>query len=190
VSRPTARSRSGWGRGRGGGERGAALVEMALVLPLLFVLVFGMIDFASVYSDYQSLRQGTREGARQTSVSTTPGPPGATSWDSTNCQTVGITTAGDGYDLVCYTKNRIGLNESKTRVSVFFAAPWTPGQGVTICTQYAAGSLTGVFGSMLNGRALQSHLEIRIEQPSATFTAPVQETPLPGTSWPATCTQT
>jgi len=186
VSRVCAGSRSRRCRG----ERGQALVETAIVLPLLLILVFGMIDFASVYSDFQSLRQGTREGARQTSVSTTPGPPAAKSWDSTNCQTFGITTSGDGYDLICYTKNRIGLSESKTRVSVYFAAPWTPGQGVTICTQYAAGSLTGVFGSLLNGHAIQSHLEIRIEQPSGTFTGPVQETPLPGTSWPASCSQT
>ena len=127
VSRVCAGSRSRRCRG----ERGQALVETAIVLPLLLILVFGMIDFASVYSDFQSLRQGTREGARQTSVSTTPGPPAAKSWDSTNCQTFGITTSGDGYDLICYTKNRIGLSESKTRVSVYFAAPWTPGQGVT-----------------------------------------------------------
>jgi hypothetical protein len=165
------------------------MVEAAIVLPLLFLVVFGLIDFAGVFNDYQSLRQGTREGARQAAVNTTPGPPGGGPWDSTNCQAVGV-SAGDGYDLVCDTKNAIGLDESKTRVSIFFNTPWTPGRGVTVCTQYAASSSTGVTASLLDGRVLKSHLEIRIEQPSATFTAPVQETPLPGSSWPATCSQT
>src|ERR1700680_1681615 len=109
-------------RGRAGGgcsgERGAAALEAAIVLPLLGLLVFGMIDFASVFNDFQALRQGTREGARQGSVSTTPGPPGGGSWNSTNCQTAGIVTSGDGYDIVCDLKNRAGLDESKTRVSI------------------------------------------------------------------------
>lgn len=160
------------------------------MLPILLIVVFGIIDFGAVFSNYLSVRQGTREGARQAVVSTTPAPPGGGTWSSSNCTTSGIATSGDGYDLVCYAKNRIGLDESKTRVSIEFTTPWTAGNGVTVCTQFAASSTTGFFASLLNGDILQSKVEIRIEQPSTTFTAPVQETPLPGTSWPASCNTT
>ena len=36
---------SGGTRGRGNRERGATLVEMALVLPVFFVFVFGLFEF-------------------------------------------------------------------------------------------------------------------------------------------------
>jgi len=160
------------------------------VLPILLIITFGIIDFGAVYSNYLQVRQGTREGARQTAVSTTPTAPGGSGWGVSNCTTTGISTSGDGYDLVCFTKNRIGLSEANTRVSIYFAAPWTPGNGVTVCTEFAASSVTGFFASLLNGDVLQSHIEIRIEQPSSTFTAPVQETPLPGHPWPASCSTT
>ena len=46
-------------------ERGAAIVEFALVVPLFLLLVMGIIDFSNAYNDYNSVRQGVREGTRQ-----------------------------------------------------------------------------------------------------------------------------
>ena len=51
------------------GTRGAALVEMAIVVSLLFLLVFGMIDFGLVLRDYLALSQLAREGARSAALS-------------------------------------------------------------------------------------------------------------------------
>ena len=175
------------------GRRGAALVEAAIALPLLFLILFGIIDFGSLFNDYLSVRQGTREAARQAAVATNPTSPGGGAWNSTNCTvTSNITIGTDGYDLICYAKDRLGLNEANTRVSVEFtpqsSAPlYAAGQGVVVCTQYPASSLTGFLSSIMSGYALTSKVEIRIEQSSTTFTSPVQETPLPGTSWPANC---
>lgn len=45
-------------------ESGAAAVELALVLPILLVLVFGIIDFGRAYNAQISLTQAAREGAR------------------------------------------------------------------------------------------------------------------------------
>src|SRR5689334_25030782 len=53
-------------------QRGAALVEFVVVLPLLLLLVFGVIDFASVFNDYQSVRQGAGAGERMAVVNQAP----------------------------------------------------------------------------------------------------------------------
>ncbi len=45
-------------------RRGAELVEMALVLPLLLVLVFGMVDFGFLIYDKAIVTYAAREGAR------------------------------------------------------------------------------------------------------------------------------
>ena len=51
-------------------ERGATLVEFAIIAPLMFALVFGIIDFAWILGQYQDLRHGAREGARMATVNT------------------------------------------------------------------------------------------------------------------------
>jgi hypothetical protein len=45
-------------------ERGAELVEFALVLPLLLVLVGGIIDFGFLFQRYEVVTNAAREGAR------------------------------------------------------------------------------------------------------------------------------
>jgi Flp pilus assembly pilin Flp len=45
-------------------ESGAAAVEMALVLPVLILLVFGIIEFARAWNVRQTLTDAAREGAR------------------------------------------------------------------------------------------------------------------------------
>jgi Flp pilus assembly protein TadG len=56
----TARNRSG--------DRGAAAVEFALLLPLLLLLVFGIIDFGRALNAQITLTQAAREGARLDAV--------------------------------------------------------------------------------------------------------------------------
>jgi Flp pilus assembly protein TadG len=45
-------------------ERGAAVVEFAIVLPLLVLLVFGIVQFSIAYNRQQGLHAAAREGAR------------------------------------------------------------------------------------------------------------------------------
>jgi Flp pilus assembly protein TadG len=49
-------------------QSGAAAVELALVLPILLLLVFGIIDFGRAYNAKISLAQAAREGARVASL--------------------------------------------------------------------------------------------------------------------------
>lgn len=56
-------------RGRSGtGERGAAMVEMAIVLPVLLLLVFGIIDFGRLYNTQVTLTHAAREGIRDYAI--------------------------------------------------------------------------------------------------------------------------
>lgn len=57
MIRPNARARR-WGR------RGAAVVEMAVVMPLLVTLLFGIMEFGHRFMVYQTLIQAAREGCR------------------------------------------------------------------------------------------------------------------------------
>src|SRR5437773_10844519 len=51
------------------GERGAAAVEFALVLPLLLLILFGIIDFGRAYNAQVTLTQAAREGVRLAALS-------------------------------------------------------------------------------------------------------------------------
>lgn len=51
------------------GERGAALVEMAIVTPFLLLVLFGTVEFAYKFAQYNEIRHASREGARYASVS-------------------------------------------------------------------------------------------------------------------------
>jgi len=48
----------------GAREEGVAAVEMALVMPLLLLLVFGIIEFGFIFNRYITLTHAAREGVR------------------------------------------------------------------------------------------------------------------------------
>lgn len=161
----TRRSRRG-----GAPSRGAAVVEFALVVPIFLLLVMGIIDFGFAFNDYNSVRQGVREGARQIVVA---------DWNTDGC-----TTGTSSQRAACVTKARIGLNAADTRVKIVLPAAYQPGNQVTVCAMYPFRSLTGLFGAALNGRAARSKLTMRIEQiDDAAPISNYQETALPGQSW-------
>lgn len=50
------------------GEQGQALVEMALVLPLFFLLLFGVIEMGRIGYAYLTISNAVREGARTAAI--------------------------------------------------------------------------------------------------------------------------
>lgn len=52
-------------------DRGAAAVELALVMPLLLLIIFGIVDFGRMYNTQITLTQAAREGARAASYNQT-----------------------------------------------------------------------------------------------------------------------
>ena len=173
MDRPSAVGRAERAARRGKrrrGERGAALVEFALVVPVLLLLVMGTIDFGWTFNDYNSVRQGVREGARLVVVA---------DWDLDGC-----TTGTSSQRAACLTSRRIGLDDANTRVRIELGSEYKPGEQVTVCAMYQARSLTGMFGALLNGMVLTSRITMRIEQidDSAPLTT-YSQTPLPGKDW-------
>jgi len=58
-------------------ERGQAMVETAIVLPLLLIVLLGLIQFGLVFRDYLALVDAVRVGAREAAVSRDVPSPGA-----------------------------------------------------------------------------------------------------------------
>ncbi len=59
-------------RGLARSERGTAVVEFALVAPLLFLLIFGIVDFGRALDYYNQLTQLSGQGARAAAVNRNP----------------------------------------------------------------------------------------------------------------------
>ncbi len=71
-------------------EKGAAAVELALVLPFLLALLFGMVDFGLAYHAKITLNQAVREGVRTMAI--TKNAPQAET--ATRNAAVGLTNPG------------------------------------------------------------------------------------------------
>jgi len=69
--RPPLVARGGQAEGRGGRPkkpRAQSLVEFALIVPLLFLLTMGIIEFGWLFRNYMTVHYSTREGARTGAV--------------------------------------------------------------------------------------------------------------------------
>lgn len=85
-------------------EAGAAIIEFALVLPILILLVFGIIEFGYAFYQKEVLTNATREGARYGIIMANPRPTATqitdvvktaltnASWDATKA-TITVTGA-------------------------------------------------------------------------------------------------
>jgi Flp pilus assembly protein TadG len=52
-------------------EEGVAAVEFAIILPVLALILFGVLEFGRVWSEYQLFQGAAREGARCAAVKAT-----------------------------------------------------------------------------------------------------------------------
>jgi len=88
-------------------QRGTSVVEMAIVLPLLLMLVFAIGEFGIMYTQWQTLTNAAREGARTgvvwrgasctaATVKTDIGTAVSTYMASTGIATASITTTSTG----------------------------------------------------------------------------------------------
>ncbi len=140
-------------------ERGAALVEFAMVMPLLLLLVFGIMEVGWLFAQQVEVRNAAREGARIAAVST----PDITDSSYTGSPD-GSFTYHDVVQRACDS-----LDLSTGAVSVTLTASGTEvGDTATIQLTSTYNSLTGfldfAFGSTLT---IDTDVQFRLEQPPA-----------------------
>jgi Flp pilus assembly protein TadG len=126
-----------------GGERGASLVEFALIAPFLLLLLMGIIEFGYLFGEFNDVRHGAREGARVAAVN-----------------------AGDNGFLHTTTCDAMDLT---TNITVQFTAPASGAIGDvgTVTVQATPGSLSGLnLIEFFLPDTLTSTVEFRLEQPS------------------------
>jgi Flp pilus assembly protein TadG len=122
--------------------RGAALAELALVLPLLLLLLLGMLDFGKAFNEWMSQTHLANEGARLAAVNYCPTPSSDGSgnlicdWSSIGCGASDANTC-----LAQYIDNQTMSELKNGRTGDAYA----PAQNrAKVCISYPNGSATQV----------------------------------------------
>ena len=112
-------------------EEGAVLVEFAIIAPLLFVLLLGIIEFGIVFFSYNTIANAAREGARY-----------------------GVVHPGDAAGIESAARTHtIGLNPGALEVSSA-----TSGETVRVEVVYPVNLITGLIIEVVGGSpTLQLH---------------------------------
>jgi hypothetical protein len=119
-------------------ERGQALVEFALVAPLLLMLVFGIVQLGLAYNTYVQLTDAVRAGARQAAV--------------THSEDAAVTTVRESGNL----------DPAKLAVEVAPASDdWQSGDDVTVEATYPYS--IDILGIVVKSGDLKSRTTERIE---------------------------
>ena len=96
-------------------QKGQAVTEFALALPILVLLLFAVIQFGITFNNYVTLTDATRAGARKAAVSRQQSNPSSV-----------VTTA--------VRNSAANLTQSNLDVSV--TSTWQPGADVTVTATY------------------------------------------------------
>jgi len=135
-------------RARKKGERGQALVEFTMLVPIFLVLLFAIIDFGMGFYSWISVTNGAREGARLGAV---------------------LATQTDIEDRVYQTVN---LPDEATKMTVTVTnAQGQPGESVVVQVDYDYDLITPLAGivSFMSGNVIgptltfSSTAEMRLE---------------------------
>ncbi len=111
-------------------ERGTALVEFALVAPVLLLLVFGILDFARALNYYNDLTQLVGQGARAAAVDRSP--------DGTTIGTDARCTGFSNNSIQCQlVKTYTATGELEKGIRVCIPSTAAPGSPVTVTASYA-----------------------------------------------------
>jgi Flp pilus assembly protein TadG len=149
-------------RGLARSERGTAIVEFALIAPLLFFLVFGIIEFGRALNYYNDLTQLAGQGARAAIVSRNPDST-AVGTANANCLAKNRTSKGQiaktfPTDGQLKSGMSVCLGTLNTSTNVITAPTTAPAIGapVTVRTKYPFHFLTSLFGASITLTSTQT----------------------------------
>lgn len=137
-------------------DRGSNIVEFAIVAPILFAVVFGIIDFGWAFSQNLDVKHAAREGARLAAVNAGTGANPDARLDA----------------LIAEVRARsTELSDSKTQVFIALAdgpadansTATDIGDSVIVCLRYPLRSLTGATDVFLPGY-LTTRAVLRMEK--------------------------
>ncbi len=142
------------GRARRRSQQGAAALELALISPVLFTLVFGILQYGLYFNDANSMRQGVREAARAGVVE--------------NFTYDGCDQTDSAAKLVCIAEKQVGGGSTGGPV-VKVSAPngWSKGEPLRVCAAFKSRGAVGMLPMPDDGN-LRALTQMTIEQDEAT----------------------
>jgi Flp pilus assembly protein TadG len=157
-------------------ERGASAVEFALVAPLLFGLLFGIVDYGLYFADVVTVQQGLGDAARSATLapSSVTGPL----WGGSTCSLqLSGATGGDQLErLACSVLDRVEpvAGQLYVRAELVDAtgaptATWAPGNRLRLCSVTEHPPVLPVVPLPAGGR-----IETRVDMPVQAVPAQVQ----------------
>lgn len=141
--------------------RGQALVEFALVFPILILMIFGIVDAGRLIYTYNTVANAARDGARVAIVNQSASTTGTCDTASTIASAIG-----------CAIESGLALGLTETDISVSYMDP----TDTSTCTSLTIGclaevSVTGHFqpltpivGNIIGPVDLKSTAKIPIER--------------------------
>jgi Flp pilus assembly protein TadG len=121
-------------------DRGASLVEFALVAPMLILLLLGIIEFGFFLGEWNELKHGAHEGARLAAV--------------------------DDSSLLTNTCDTINLNDNSSVAVTFTRTGDAIGDTGTVVVTANVSSLSGLgLIEIFLPASIDTDAEFRIEQP-------------------------
>jgi Flp pilus assembly protein TadG len=143
------------------------VVEFAIIAPLLFLLIFGIVEFGWAFSQNLDVRQGAREGARLAIVNYSVTTSSCTAGGTAACNN----TRRD--ELLAEVCDRLDFDSDGTRLRIqredgtdTGTQDFNLGDTVLMDVEKPLATLTGVLDTFLDSVILDSHVEMRIEQPA------------------------
>jgi Flp pilus assembly protein TadG len=121
-------------------ERGQALVEFALVIPIFLMLLLGILQFGIIFNNYITLTDAARAGSRVAAVSRNDSCP--------ECKAkAAVQDAANGLDMA--------------ELQVDVDSSWQPGEQVTVTAKYPY--TINILGQVVASGDLTTEIKERVE---------------------------
>jgi Flp pilus assembly protein TadG len=170
-------------------ERGASAVEFALVAPLLFALLFGIVDYGLYFADVVTVQQGVGDAARTAILA--PASASGPQWGGSTCQLQQDSgTGGDQLErLACSVLDRVEpvAGQLYVRAELVDATGqatqiWAPGNRLRLCTVTDHPPVLPVVPLPAGGR-IETRVDMPVQAVPAQILMTSVQTPLPSGDW-------
>jgi Flp pilus assembly protein TadG len=163
-------------------ERGVALIEFALILPLVLVLLLGMIDVGKAFNYWNDETHLANEAARAIAVNNSPDPNWAAN-KTTAAYKVNAAVKNQADSAELRSGGTRSISTPGISICIWFPnatrgvaptpAAWAPGQPIQVVVKVQYNWLAYLVGRGMRARSdLTATSTMRIEQPPTNPTSP------------------